>query len=93
MPRAATFFLDPSGMPIPSYTYSGNDAGRKEVDALQNEEGILYADMTLDDCIEGKQYHDVAGGYQRLDVFNLKVDRSRRDHVRFTQEYDSSESS
>lgn len=30
------------------------------------------------DCVEGKQYHDVTGGYQRLDIFNLKIDRSRR---------------
>jgi nitrilase len=82
MPRAATFFLDPSGAPLPSFTYSA--AGEAQATPhLQNEEGILYADMDLDACIEGKQYHDVAGGYQRLDVFDLKVDRTRRDPIRF----------
>ena len=30
------------------------------------------------ECVEGKQYHDVTGGYQRLDVFDLRIDRSRR---------------
>jgi nitrilase len=82
MPRAATFFLDPTGAPLPSFTYS-NVGESQPVSHLQNEEDILYADMNLDACIEGKQYHDVSGGYQRLDVFDLKVDRLRRDPVRF----------
>ncbi|ORX95257.1 nitrilase [Clohesyomyces aquaticus] len=81
MPRAATFLLDPTGALLPSFTYK--QAEKQLVDALQNEEGILYADMDLDDCIEGKQYHDVVGGYQRLDVFDLRVDRSRKEPVRF----------
>jgi nitrilase len=81
MPRAATFFLDPTGAPLPSFTYQGKE--KKHVQALQDKEDILYADMNLDDCIEGKQYHDVVGGYQRLDVFDLKVDRSRKEPVRF----------
>ncbi|CAN9083053.1 unnamed protein product [Alternaria alternata] len=82
MPRAATFFLDPTGAPLRSFTY--RDAEKEYVHALQDQEGILYADMNLDDCIEGKQYHDVVGGYQRLDVFDLKVDRSRKEPVRFS---------
>jgi predicted amidohydrolase len=82
MPRAGTFFLDPTGAPLPSFIQAG--AEREYVDILQDREGILYADMDLDDCIEGKQYHDVVGGYQRLDVFDLNVDRSRKEPVRFT---------
>jgi nitrilase len=31
----------------------------------------------------------VVGGYQRLDVFDLKIDRSRKDPVRFTDELES----
>ncbi|OAK96095.1 carbon-nitrogen hydrolase [Phaeosphaeriaceae sp. SRC1lsM3a] len=82
MPRAATFFLDPTGAPLPSYTFAQGNDEPQMVSHLQNEEGILYADMNLDACIEGKQYHDVVGGYQRLDVFDLKVDRSRKDPIR-----------
>jgi predicted amidohydrolase len=81
MPRAATFFLDPTGASLPSFIMKG--AEKENVSTLQDQEGILYADMDLDDCIEGKQYHDVVGGYQRLDVFDLKVDRSRKQPVRF----------
>jgi nitrilase len=87
MPRAATFFLDPTGAPLPSFTYANNNDQSQIVSHLQNEEGILYADMKLDACIEGKQYHDVVGGYQRLDVFELKVDRSRKDPVHFIDTY------
>jgi len=81
-PRGATMFLDPTGAALPGYIV---DAGGKKVEKefLQNEEGILYAEIDLDLCIEGKQYHDVVGGYQRLDVFDLKVDRSRREPATF----------
>lgn len=84
MTRAATFFLDPTGAPLPSFTFKQGSDEPQSAPHLQNEEGILYADMDLEACIEGKQYHDVVGGYQRMDVFSLKVDRSRRDPVRFS---------
>ncbi|KAF1934531.1 nitrilase [Clathrospora elynae] len=84
MPRAATFFLNPTGASLSSFTFNDDAAEKAYVSALQDQEGILYADMNLDDCIEGKQYHDVVGGYQRLDVFDLKVDRTRKEPVRFT---------
>ncbi|KAF2022466.1 carbon-nitrogen hydrolase [Setomelanomma holmii] len=84
MSRAATFFLDPTGAALPSFTYQPGSDEQQATTHLQNEEGILYADLDLDACIEGKQYHDVVGGYQRLDVFDLTVDRSRKDPVRFT---------
>ncbi|KAL7625169.1 hypothetical protein AAE478_004384 [Parahypoxylon ruwenzoriense] len=81
--RGATMFLDPTGTLLPGFTVDPETSARTQKDMLQEEEGILYADFDLDDCIEGKQYHDVAGGYQRLDVFELKVDRRRRQPVLF----------
>lgn len=77
-PAAATMFLDPTGALLPGYTIDGNTGKKQIKDFLQKEEDIIYADMDLADCVEGKQYHDVVGGYQRLDIFDLKVDRSRR---------------
>ncbi|KAH8748112.1 nitrilase [Diaporthe sp. PMI_573] len=82
--RGATMFLDPTGAPLPSFVVN-EDTGEKEaIEFLQETEGILYADMDLEDCIEGKQYHDVVGGYQRMDVFTFKVDRTRRSPAVFT---------
>lgn len=58
-------FLDPTGAPVG--------------DQVQGEEGIAYADLDLNACVEPKQFHDVVGsGYQRYDVFDLKVNRSRQ---------------
>ncbi|KAJ4139751.1 hypothetical protein NW768_001095 [Fusarium equiseti] len=82
--RGATQFLDPTGAPMKGFTV--NNAGEAAThDFLQQEEGIFYADLDIEDCIEGKQYHDVVGGYQRLDVFDLKVNRTRREPINFTE--------
>jgi aliphatic nitrilase len=41
-----------------------------------NEETIVYADMDLDVGIRMKLRHDLAGHYNRPDVFRLLVNRS-----------------
>ncbi|KAL6416177.1 nitrilase [Ilyonectria robusta] len=89
--QGATMFLDPTGAPLPSFVFEQESPVPK--DLLQDTEGILYADMDLEDCIEGKQYHDVVGGYQRLDVFDLRVDRTRRDPVHFVEDAPPAQSS
>lgn len=63
-PRGVSLVLDPMGRVI---------AG-----PVSGEEGLLYAEVDLDACIEPKQFHDVSGGYNRFDVFRLEVDRRRR---------------
>lgn len=71
-PRGATLFLDPTGSQIGGM--------------LQQEEGILYADLDLNRCIEPKQFHDVVGYYNRFDIFDLKVERRRHQPVRWQDE-------
>ncbi|KAF1349145.1 carbon-nitrogen hydrolase [Delphinella strobiligena] len=83
-PRGATMFLDPTGAPLPAFTIDPDTGRKQSTEFLQKEEGILYADMNVEECIEGKQYHDLVGGYQRFDVFDLKVDRRTRLPVTFT---------
>jgi len=62
--QGASLFLDPTGSQI----------GEQVV----GEEGIAYADLDLNACVEPKQFHDVVGtGYQRYDIFDVKVDRTR----------------
>ncbi|KAL4735920.1 carbon-nitrogen hydrolase [Aspergillus similis] len=88
--RGASMFLDPTGPAHPAFIFS--EDGKKEArEFLQDEEGILYADFELDRCVEGKQYHDVVGGYQRLDVFHLQVNRKRADPMVFRGEVLTSE--
>lgn len=82
-PRAASMFLDPTGALLPAFTVDEKTGGKQEKEFLQQEEDIIYADMDLNLCIEGKQYHDIVGGYQRFDVFDLKVNRERRHPITF----------
>jgi len=82
-PQAPSMFLDPTGTLLSGYVFDEQTGEQQKKDFLQNEPGILYADLDLSHCVEGKQYHDVTGGYQRLDVFELRVDRRRRDPAIF----------
>ena len=53
---------------------AGNVIGEPLIDV----EGIVYADIDLGKCVVPKQMHDIIGGYNRFDIFDLKVDRSPR---------------
>jgi nitrilase len=71
-PRAASFFIDPNGDQIG--------------DSLCEDEGILYADIDLNGCVEPKQFHDVVGYYNRFDIFDLSVNRRRLAPVSFAND-------
>jgi nitrilase len=49
--------------------------GRVVGEPLIDEEGIVYADIDLNRCIQPKQMHDIVGHYNRFDVFDLRVNR------------------
>jgi len=40
---------------------------------LIDEEGIVYAEIDLEKCIQPKQMHDILGHYNRFDIFELRV--------------------
>lgn len=50
----------------------------RQIGAAQRDEGVLYATINLEECVEQKQFHDVVGYYNRFDVFRLEVDRTAR---------------
>lgn len=50
---------------------------------LIDVEGIAYADIDLNRCVEPKQMHDIIGHYNRFDVFQLHVDRRPQPKVVF----------
>ena len=52
-------------------------------DILQNEEGLLYCELDISECVIPKQYHDVVGGYQRFDIFDLRVNRTPQNPIQF----------
>ncbi len=71
-PRSVSLVLSPSGTAV--------------TDELCDEEGIVYADLDLADCVEPKQFHDVSGGYNRFDIFQLTVNRQSQRPVRFSED-------
>ena len=68
-PRSVSVVMGPDGKPVS--------------ETLRDSEGLLYADIDLSACVEPKQYHDVVGGYNRFDIFNLTVDRTAHRPVSF----------
>jgi aliphatic nitrilase len=68
-PRSVSMILDPAGAVIGQ--------------PISDSEGIVYAEIDTARSVEPKQFHDVVGYYNRFDVFDLRVDRSARDPVRF----------
>ncbi|OAP59088.1 hypothetical protein AYL99_06386 [Fonsecaea erecta] len=84
-PRGASQFLDPTGKTVRGgfALELTKDQLLDGQDIVTNTEAILFADLDLNECIEGKQYHDVVGGYQRFDVFSLQVNRQRHEPVQF----------
>ena len=55
---------------------------------LSGREGIVYAEIDTALSVEPKQFHDVVGYYNRFDIFDLRVDRSKRDPARFADSDD-----
>lgn len=59
---------------------------------IQETEGILYQDIDINHCVGPKQFHDVVGYYNRFDVFELQVNRTRLRPISFAGGRDSAES-
>jgi nitrilase len=70
-PQSVSMVLDPTGSVIGS--------------PLSDSEGIVYAEIDTALSVEPKQFHDVVGYYNRFDIFDLRVDRSKRDPARFAE--------
>ncbi len=68
-PRSVSLITGPSGTPV------------SEVRC--DEEGIVYAELDLSECVAPKQFHDVSGGYNRFDIFQLTVNRTPNRPIQF----------
>ena len=73
-PQSVSMILDPTGAVIG--------------EPLSGGEGIVYAEIDTALSVEPKQFHDVVGYYNRFDIFDLRVDRSKRDPARFADSDD-----
>lgn len=62
---------------------------------MSNEEGILYADIDLEQCVVHKLHHDFSGNYNRPDIFSLNINKDNPQlyYKRESKEIDIVESS
>jgi nitrilase len=60
--------------------------GRLVTPPLIDDEGIIYAEIDINRCIEPKQYHDIIGAYNRFDIFKLRVDRTVQSPANFDED-------
>ena len=68
-PKGISVVIGPSGTPVS--------------EMMQDDEGILYANIDLSRCVEPKQLHDIVGGYNRFDIFTLTVNRTAHRPISF----------
>jgi nitrilase len=71
-PQAVSMVIGPSGEIIS--------------ETLCENEGLIYQDIDVSQCVEPKQFHDVVGYYNRFDVFDLRVTRKRLAPITFTDD-------
>lgn len=76
-PRGVSMVIGPTGEVVGS--------------VQSDSEGILYADIDLAVCVEPKQFHDVVGGYNRFDIFQLIVNRAPNRPITFEAPADQDE--
>lgn len=60
--------------------------GRVIGQPLIDDEGIVYAEIDLNRCIQPRQMHDITGHYNRFDVFDLRVNRKPLAPASFTDD-------
>lgn len=71
-PRAPSMIINPRGAVI-AETMADNDE-------------LLIANVNLQECVVPKQFHDLSGYYNRFDVFNFRLDRTRLAPVEYAGE-------
>ena len=57
--------------------------GEMRAGPMSAGEGILYADVDLNEVLDAKMIHDFAGHYNRFDIFSLTVDRRVRPPISY----------
>jgi aliphatic nitrilase len=55
---------------------------------LIDEEGMVYADIDLEKCIQPKQMHDILGHYNRFDIFDLRVNVAPTRKITFIENHE-----
>ena len=57
--------------------------GTVRSDVKSDEEGLVVAEIDITELLEHKQHHDMAGYYNRLDIYSLGIQRTRPEPAYF----------
>lgn len=68
----SSFILGPDGMFLAGPKWEG--------------EGIVHAEVEMEDRIRAKAFHDPVGHYNRFDIFNLEINRDPQEPVEFVED-------
>ena len=55
---------------------------------LIDEEGMIYAEIDLEKCVQPKQMHDILGHYNRFDIFDLRVNTAPTRKITFIDNHE-----
>ncbi|MQP33231.1 carbon-nitrogen hydrolase family protein [Rhodococcus erythropolis] len=70
---------------MPGRSMIVNPRGQIVAGPLVGEEGILHAAVDLSEEILEKTLHDITGTYNRFDIFNLRIDKTRHPALTITE--------
>ena len=82
-PAFATTYNDPEQVVCRGASVIVNPFGEVLAGPLTEGEGLLVADLDLDQVTRGRYDFDASGHYSRPDIFALSVDRREKPTVRF----------
>ena len=82
----ATGFTDPDEMVCRGASVIVDPFGEALAGPLVDEEGLLVADLDLDDVTRGRFDFDASGHYSRPDLFTLIVDTTERHPISWSSE-------
>lgn len=77
-PAFATGYADPAEVVCRGASVIVDPFGEVLAGPLKDEEGLLVADLDLDEVTRGRYDFDASGHYSRPDLFTLSVDRRER---------------
>jgi nitrilase len=86
LPEKAALYPDQNEWINPGDSIIIAPGGNIVAGPLKQEDGILYAELDLDEVAKSKRALDVAGHYSRPDIFNLQVNDTKTSPLTFSSE-------
>ena len=74
----------------PPVTAVFGPTGEYIAEPLIGKEGMVIAEIDLAECIKWKEIHDITGGYNRFDIFSLRLNKRSLKPIEIVEDYSES---